>query len=948
MLTGAKISIIVAVNKGAKGLKSALDSIKGQNFRNYEVIMLDAASDDGTADVMGLYLSDKRFSMHRCDNTSISAARNLGISLAKGKYIAFADSDVVFSKDFLSNLYDCAEKEKAQLCIAPMTAIDEYGEHRFSSSRVLARRKRLSSFDTDILWNPAVTNKLFLKSSLEEKNMRFNFFGKAREAAFTVEFALGCDAIAACSKGSVCYISSVINDGVSPYPIEDYISGYEYIVEKAQEAFEAAIENSVTEFDKKELIRLRTYYIDSIYNKEVTVLLYSYYRHFWLLDDESTKKYSSIIMKLVSRLSPGGRGSFLKKNKDIFYGGRLIDNKKEMAENPKVTLVIAKNEKTAHHHTERLDIQVSSIFGQTMPSFELLVDARLREIFPERWKNSENVRFIEGDSLAECKNLALKISRTDYIMFQDGFARLNPKLLMRHYLCLAGKDKYGFSTSPLSMFDGEKVTEYSFTGLCYHSDAKGDRVKNGDFRFALDLFFANKLFRTEHLRGIRFNFSDNAITDMYKLYTHSRFRKLTHTGAYIPYTEQQAIEYLLTEKKNMPAGALSVYRNYKKNIFKDVKLKKAKNTIKKSFSFVGENLLGILSRMLTVFYSSRKLKNQVFFYSALEKGRFNDNLDVLYNSCDYPKVIFRKTAPHNYRDIAKIRRYLLVSKVIVIDCELEYLRGIRLRPEQKVIQLWHKNGAFRRFGIDKSTTESHFREYKNHSQYSDVAVTGEYVRQFYAHAFGIDYETVKALGSPSTDALLSRDFVQVNKEIIQNKHPLLKNRKVYVYFPTYRENEGELAQLDPKIDWAKLNRELADDEIFVVSRHPLTPEVFFRDAFYSRVKDYTKDPTSELLSLADVVITDYSSIIFDASLLEKPMVFYCSDFGEFEPDFYLDYDKELPGEIVKESEKLLEAVRNAPENSTKEKISAFRKKYMNACDGRSTDRILSLIGTYLK
>ena len=947
-MSSVKISIIVAVNKGGKRLDATLDSIKSQTFRDYEVIMLDAASTDGTAQVMEKHLADKRFSLHKCDDISISAARNLGISLAKGKYIAFADSDVVFSKDLFARLYDCAEKEKAELCVAPMTSTDEYGEHSFSSSGILARRKLMSRFDTDILWNPAVTNKLFLKSSISKKKLHFNFFGKAREAAFTVEFALGSEIIAACSMGSVCYVSSVINDGVSPFPIEDYTSGYEYIVKKAEEAFDAEIEKSVTDFDKKELRRLRTYYIDCVYNKEVTVLLYSYYRHFWLLDDESIKKYVAIITELVSRLSPGGRGAFLKKNKDIFYNGALIDNKKEMAENPKVTLVIAKNDKTAHHHTERLDIQVSSIFGQTMPSFELLVDGRLRDIFPERWKNSENVRFIEGDSLAECKNLALDMCRTDYIMFQDGFARLNPKLLMRHYLLLAGKDKYGFSTSPLSKFDGEKVTEYSFTQLCYRSDLKAERVKSGDFSFALDLFFANKLFRTEHLRGIRFNFSDNSITDMYKLYTHSRFRKLAHTGAYIPYTEQQAVEYLLTEKKNMPSGALSMYKKYKKSVFRDVRLKNAKNRMKSIVSAAGSFMVSLISSILTVFYSSVKLKNRVFFYSTLEKGRFNENLEAVYGRCESPKVIFRKAQPHSRRDIAKIRRYLLTSKVIVIDCELEYLRGIRLRPEQKVIQLWHKNGAFRRFGIDKNTTESHFREYKNHSQYSDVAVSGEYVRQFYTHAFGVDYETVKALGSPSTDELLGKSFVKVNREIIENKHPLLRNRKVYVYFPTYRESEGELAVLNPKIDWAKLNRDLADDEIFVVSRHPLTPEVFFKDAFYSRVKDYTKDPTSELLSLADVIITDYSSIIFDASLLKKPMVFYCPDFGEFEPDFYLDYENELPGEIVKDSEILLDAIRKAPGISDDERISAFRKKYMDACDGRSTERILQLIGSYLE
>lgn len=943
-----RISVIVAINNGEKQLRNTLDSIRLQSFRDIEVIMLDAASDDGTAQIMKNYLSDKRFSYTYCDDSSISAARNKGISMAKGKYLAFGDSNVVFSKDVFRRLYDCAEKEKAELCIAPMTSTDIYGEHRFSSSGILSKRKRISKFDTDMIWNPAITNKLFLRSKLEERNLSFICFGKAREAAFTLAYALKSEVIASCSRGSVCYISPAVSDGVSAFPIEYYLEGYEYIVSHAEEAFNKAIEESVTDFEKKELKKCRTYYIDQVYSKEVTVLLYSYYRHFWLLSDEEIKKYADIIMKLVSSLSPGGRGALLKKNKDIFFSGRLIDSKAEMAEKPKVTLAVSLNEKTVNLYENRFEIQLSSIYSQTMPCFELLADSRLRDMLSEKWRSLPNLRFIDAESMGEFKNLALEESRTDYIMFLDGFARLNPKHLMRHYLCLAGKDKYGFSTSPVACFDGEKTMDYSFTQLCYRSDMEQTRVRSEDFSFAFDLFFANKLFRTEHLKGIRFSFSDNAILDMYKLYTHSRFRKLANTGAYLPFNEQQAAEYLLSEKKNMPSEAVNILKGYRRLIFRNVRLKKAKEKLSHFFEYIFRFFIGIISRLLTYGYSKQKLRDRVFFYSTLPAGGYCDNLDAVYSAYEGNKVLFRKSLPHRLRDVAKIRKYTLTSKVIVIDCEMEYLRGLRLKKEQKVIQLWHKNGAFRRFGLDKHSDVSPFREYRNHSQYSDVAVTGEYVRQFYAHAFGIDHETVKALGSPCTDNVLKKSYNEANREIIRNKHPLLRNRRIYVYFPTFRESEGELRALDPKIDWAKLNRELADDEIFVVSRHPLSENEFFRDVFYSRVKDYTKDPTSELLSLADVVITDYSSIIFDASLLNKPMVFYCSDFGEFEPDFYLDYEKDLPGEIVKDSEKLLSAIRSAQEKSTPELISDFRRKYMESCDGKSTDRIIKLIKDYLK
>ncbi len=113
------------------------------------------------------------------------------------------------------------------------------------------------------------------------------------------------------------------------------------------------------------------------------------------------------------------------------------------------------------------------------------------------------------------------------------------------------------------------------------------------------------------------------------------------------------------------------------------------------------------------------------------------------------------------------------------------------------------------------------------------------------------------------------------------------------------------------------------------------------------MKDYTVDPTPELLAIADVVVTDYSSVIFDASLMDKPMVFYCPDYGNYERDFYLNYEKDLPGEIVTDPAKLLTALREAQKAESMQAVKDFREKQMGACDGNSTKRIAKLITDYL-
>ena len=943
-----KVSVIVAVGGVQGNLRNSLDSIKNQSLKEIEVLLLDAAADEAAVSVMKEFCSDGRFRYIKTDGPSISFARNRGIKEAKGKYIAFGDPNVIFTGKVIEGMYECAEKENADLCLAPMASSDVYGKHEFTSSDILSHRKKTDKFDTDLIWNPAVTNKLFLKSKIEETGLMFNRYGKAREAAFSIPFAFCSDVIVSSSKGAVIYINPVANEGVSEFLIEHYLDAYEFIIKKAEEAFRKAIEESVTDFDRKELKKLAVCYIDQVYHKEITVLLYSYYRHFWSLSDEEIKRYADIIMNLYEKLSKSGKKSLRKKNKDIFYGEKLITSRKEMAENPKVTVCIGMGVKDLEIRKERLKIQVESIFMQTMPTFELFVDSRLYDIFPEKWKNCENITYIETESLGEFKDSALEKSKTEYIMFQDGFARLNPKILMRHYCAFEGKDKYGFSTSPLTRFDGKNTGEYIFSSLFFENDLKQTRVGEEKL-FVLDLFFSNKLFRKEHLLGIHFNFTDNPVLDMYQLYMHSRFKKISHRGSYLPYTEDEAMNYLKSMQTSMLTDCRRVFKKYKQIYFVKFKVNKAEKAVKKTLRILERKLQSFLGVILSAFYSRQKIQPRAFFYTTRADKLPLENLLCVYYAFSGEKVLFAKREPHTFKDTAKIRKYILTSKVIVTDDYVSLLKNVRLRENQKVIQLWYAGGALRRFGLDSPDKDSRIDEYKFHSQYTDVCVSSEYVRQFYAHAFGVEMDVIKAVGNPRTDLIINEDKLKESRESICSKHPLLKDKKkIYVYLPTNREYEDESKAFNPQLNWEELNDELYDDEIFILSRHPNMKEEYIKGMLYPRVKDYTMDSAMELLSVADVVITDYSAIMFDSTIMEIPMVFYCPDYDTYDCDFYLNYERDVPGEIIKDPNELLEAIRRAGENGYKESIKAFKEKEMGACDGKSTDRVVELIKDYLK
>lgn len=237
-----KVSAVFAVHNNESSLEAALESIRSQKLREIEVLMIDAASSDGSAAIMKGFLADKRFQYFRIEENSISRARNLGIEKARGKYISFGDANVLFSRDLLSSMLACAEKENADMCVSPMASTDIYGKHVFKSTGILSRRKKTGKFDTDLVWNPAVTNKLFKKEKIEDLGLRFSAFGKAREAAFSLPFAFESDTIVCSSKGTASYLIPVTNDEPEQFPIGHYLDAYSFILKKAHAEFEKAVD----------------------------------------------------------------------------------------------------------------------------------------------------------------------------------------------------------------------------------------------------------------------------------------------------------------------------------------------------------------------------------------------------------------------------------------------------------------------------------------------------------------------------------------------------------------------------------------------------------------------------------------------------------------------------------------------------------------------------------
>lgn len=355
-------------------------------------------------------------------------------------------------------------------------------------------------------------------------------------------------------------------------------------------------------------------------------------------------------------------------------------------------------------------------------------------------------------------------------------------------------------------------------------------------------------------------------------------------------------------------------------------------------------ILVFLNRTWCAFCRSLPLKSTVLFYTIRADGKLADNSKAVYDALDCKKAIYARKLPHSQISKALAYYHLLTCKVIVTDDYVRYMRAVQLRPEQKLIQIWHACGAFKKFGLDAPSHLTPEEEKATHSQYSAVVVTSEHCQKLYSSAFGIDESICLPLGLPRTDSVINN--VSLMQDKVYARHPEFADKKLYLYCPTFREENGVMKEFDFGIDWDALSKSLEDNELFIIRRHPMM-KYQLTDKQYKNIIDLSDESTLELTSVSDAIITDYSSVIFDACLMKIPCVFYCPDYNDYERGFYLSFPDDLPGEMISDSEKLPDTIRKAVTSPDRAKIERFMEQQLSACDGNSAEKVAALVKNWL-
>jgi len=295
--------------------------------------------------------------------------------------------------------------------------------------------------------------------------------------------------------------------------------------------------------------------------------------------------------------------------------------------------------------------------------------------------------------------------------------------------------------------------------------------------------------------------------------------------------------------------------------------------------------------------------------------------------------------------------HLARARVFIVDDYYFPIYPIRPRPGTTIVQTWHACGAFKKFGysvLDKSfgASEALTSRVGIHGNYDICLVGSPTAAVHYAEAFRQPLERfVTDLGVPRTDILFGAERIAERTAALRTRYRIPDDRRVILYAPTFRGDRVSDARFSDSLDLRRLHETLGDDHVILVRLHPFIRQgIIIGPDLADFAIDVSDHPDiNELLPLSDLLVTDYSSVIFEYSLLGKPMLFFAPDHAAYEDErgFYFDYRTGVPGPVVETTDEVGAAIR--ANRFDLARVAAFRQASFEVADGHATERFISRI-----
>lgn len=280
-------------------------------------------------------------------------------------------------------------------------------------------------------------------------------------------------------------------------------------------------------------------------------------------------------------------------------------------------------------------------------------------------------------------------------------------------------------------------------------------------------------------------------------------------------------------------------------------------------------------------------------------------------------------------EVAKQTYHIKTSDLVFIDGNNFVVSNLDTK-DTKIIQLWHASGAIKKFGMDykrKYTIKNY--DYLITSSSKNIPIM--------ARAFGMNQESILTLGYADTDILFNDYEMEKKKKEILSKYPQIKDKKVILYAPTFR-GDAIYDKQHLEIDLGSIIDELGDEYFIIYKMHPILGNINLGER--TNLLNLSHEYIYDLFAVSDLLISDYSSIIYDFSILEKPIILHAPDLSEYESNrgLYVNYNDFTPYPITKNNQELIHEIKNI-NRLDKESLRNLKNTFFDYLDGKSAERI---------
>ncbi len=400
---------------------------------------------------------------------------------------------------------------------------------------------------------------------------------------------------------------------------------------------------------------------------------------------------------------------------------------------------------------------------------------------------------------------------------------------------------------------------------------------------------------------------------------------------------KKKIKQMIPNEQNNWRNKLRLYRKIAKHVSTDDKTILFQSSVGRNYS---GNTRYIYEEMI-----EKGLDKEYKCYWVFEKSVY-DKIDLPGNAKKLDKSSF------------KFLYTSLKSKYWIFDTrQPNYLK----KPKDTVfIETWHgtplKKLALDMEKVDMSgntNIKQYRKRFKKHtSQWNYLISQNSYSTEIFRRAFAFNGEMLE-IGYPRNDILFSKNNDE-DIEKIKEKMDIPKDKKVMLYAPTWRDNEfykNGIYKFATQMDFEAMKESLGDEYVLIVKYHYSVKDNIDWEKYAPFIIECNELwDIQELYLISDILITDYSSVMFDYAILKRPMFFFTYDLEFYKNnlrDFYFDMVEEVPGPIVMNTEELIKEIAEFTEESYMEKYgekyNKFTEKYNEFDDGTASSEIIKLL-----